>query len=116
MPIEENNELPQGLPVRSPYLAELPEPSAGKFQEVMDDRDRIREGDRLLLIIEDDEKFARILVNMAGESGFKAVVATRGDTGIAMANEFLPDAITLHVQLPVLDGLSVFDHLKRNPR
>jgi HAMP domain-containing protein/signal transduction histidine kinase/CheY-like chemotaxis protein len=98
------------------YLAPVPEPQRDASREIVDDREKIREGDRVLLIIEDDEKFARILVNMAGESGFKAVVATRGDTGIAMANEFQPDAITLDVQLPVIDGLSVFDHLKRNPR
>jgi HAMP domain-containing protein/signal transduction histidine kinase/CheY-like chemotaxis protein len=98
------------------YLAQVPEPITGDTREIADDRERIREGDRVLLIIEDDDKFARILVNMAGESGFKAVVATRGDTGIAMANEFLPDAITLDVQLPVIDGLSVFEHLKRNPK
>jgi HAMP domain-containing protein/signal transduction histidine kinase/CheY-like chemotaxis protein len=98
------------------YLAELPEPTTADSHAVVDDRERIREGDRLLLIIEDDEKFAKILVNMAGESGFKAIVATRGDTGIALANEFMPHAITLDVQLPVIDGLSVFAHLKRNPR
>jgi CheY-like chemotaxis protein len=98
------------------YRADVPEPITGSAREIVDDRERIREGDRVLLIIEDDEKFARILVHMAGESGFKAIVATRGDTGIAMANEFQPDAITLDVQLPVIDGLSVFEHLKRNPR
>jgi CheY-like chemotaxis protein len=97
-----------------PYLADVPEIASGALSEIVDDRERIREGDRVLLIIEDDDKFARILVNMAGESGFKAIVATRGDTGIAMANEFHPDAITLDVQLPVIDGISVFAHLKRN--
>jgi len=96
------------------YPESTSEPTAAA--EVSDDRERIREGDRVLLIIEDDDKFARILVNMAGDSGFRAIVATRGDTGVAMANEFAPDAITLDVQLPVIDGLAVFEHLKRNPR
>ncbi|RYZ33911.1 MAG: response regulator, partial [Myxococcaceae bacterium] len=83
---------------------------------VEDDREHIREGDRTLLIIEDDLKFARIMVQMAREKGFKALVATRGDSGLAMAHEYQPDAITLDIQLPVVDGWSVLDRLKRNPR
>jgi CheY-like chemotaxis protein/nitrogen-specific signal transduction histidine kinase len=83
---------------------------------VEDDRERLREGDRALLIIEDDLKFARIMVNLARERGFKAVVATRGDTGLSLANELQPSAITLDLQLPVVDGWSVLDRLKKNPR
>src|SRR4051794_222952 len=83
---------------------------------VEDDREHLRDGDRVLLIIEDDVKFARIMVGMAREKGFKAVVATRGDTGLALANELLPTAITLDIQLPVVDGWSILDRLKRNPR
>jgi len=83
---------------------------------VDDDREHLREGDRVLLIIEDDVKFARIMVGMAREKGFKAVVATRGDTGLALANELQPAAITLDIQLPVVDGWSILDRLKRNPR
>jgi HAMP domain-containing protein/signal transduction histidine kinase/CheY-like chemotaxis protein len=84
--------------------------------EFDDDRERIREGDRVLLVVEDDVKFARIMVGMAHDNGFKAVVALRGDTGVAMANELQPDAIALDVQLPIMDGLTVLDKLKRNPR
>src|SRR4051812_50003263 len=83
---------------------------------VEDDREHLRDGDRVLLIIEDDVKFARIMVGMAREKGFKAVVATRGDTGLALANELQPAAITLDIQLPVVDGWSILDRLKRNPR
>src|SRR5436309_8758223 len=83
---------------------------------IEDDREHLREGDRVLLIVEDDLKFARIMVGMAREKGFKAVVATRGDTGLALANELQPAAITLDIQLPVVDGWAILDRLKRNPR
>jgi CheY-like chemotaxis protein len=83
---------------------------------VKDDREHLRPGDRVLLAIEDDVKFSRILMALARESGFKVVLADRGDTGLALANELQPDAITLDIQLPVVDGWKVLDRLKRNPR
>ncbi len=95
----------------SPEAAAPPETS-----RIRDDRDDIAEEDRVLLVIEDDLKFAEILMGMARERGFKVVVATRGDTGLALANELRPHAITLDIQLPVMDGFSVLDRLKRNPR
>ncbi len=98
----------------SPPLLAQPDPTV--LRPVEDDRERLRDGDRVLLIIEDDVKFARIMVNLARERGFKAVVATRGDTGLALANELAPAAITLDLQLPVLDGWSVLGGLKKNPR
>ena len=55
--------------------------------EVADDRPRPQPGDRVLLIIEDDVSFARILLDMAREKGFKGIVATRGDGGLALARE-----------------------------
>jgi HAMP domain-containing protein/signal transduction histidine kinase/CheY-like chemotaxis protein len=83
---------------------------------IRDDREHIRAGDRVVLIIEDDETFAGLLLNMARDKGFKGVVATRGDTGLALANELLPDAITLDVRLPIMDGWQLLQKLKKNPR
>jgi len=98
-------------------LTEVPTaPDEVVSRPIDDDREHLREGDRVILIIEDDLKFARIMLGMAREKGFKAVVATRGDTGLALANELLPAAITLDIQLPVVDGWSILDRLKRNPR
>ncbi|WP_371878308.1 HAMP domain-containing protein [Myxococcus landrumensis] len=107
-PAENGHVLDAALP---PPMESLLPPLA-----VEDDREHIRDGDRVLLIIEDDLKFARIMVQLAREKGFKALVATRGDTGLSMANEFQPHAVTLDIQLPVVDGWSVLDRLKRNAR
>jgi CheY-like chemotaxis protein len=93
----------------------LSAPDPVLLRPVDDDRDRIEPGDRVLLIIEDDLPFARIMLGMAHENGYKAVVATRGDSGLALANQLKPDAISLDLQLPVIDGWSVLDRLKRNP-
>ncbi len=83
--------------------------------ELEDDREIIQTGDRTLLVIEDDTKFARILLDMVRQLGFKGLVALRGDVGLAMAQEFQPSAIVLDIRLPVLDGWMVLDRLKHDP-
>lgn len=79
---------------------------------IMDDRDHISDQDKVLLIIEDDAKFANILMEMAKGRGFKALVAMQGDHGLQMAQSYLPDAILLDIQLPVMDGWSILGELK----
>ena len=80
-----------------------------------DDRDDLQPGDRVVLIVEDDATFARTVLEVARERGFKGIVALRGDAGLALAHEFKPDAIVLDMQLPVMDGWTVLDHLKHHP-
>src|SRR5205823_9163305 len=67
---------------------------------VQDDRAAVRPGDRVLLIVENDPKFSRIVLDVARERGFKGVVALRGETALALARQFNPDAITLDIRLP----------------
>jgi len=81
-----------------------------------DDRNTIQPGDRTLLIVEDDVNFARILLDMAWEKGFKGIVALQGDTGLALAQQFCPTAIMLDIGLPVIDGWTVLDRLKHDPQ
>lgn len=80
--------------------------------QVDDDRNQLGPTDKVLLIIEDDVKFARILLDMARGRGFKALVALQGDIGLEMAKSYKPDAIILDIQLPVIDGWSVMGELK----
>ncbi|GIP30450.1 histidine kinase [Paenibacillus sp. J23TS9] len=77
-----------------------------------DDRNHIGEKEKVLLIIEDDVNFANILLDMARGRGFKGLVAMQGDVGLKMAQSFLPDAIILDIQLPVMDGWSILGELK----
>ncbi|WP_373536093.1 HAMP domain-containing protein, partial [Microcoleus sp.] len=108
------SQLPPGVSVTVPspnfHLPIAPYPSV----TISDDRENIESGDRILLIIEDDVNFARILVDMAQEQGFKALVALRSDIGLAMAREFKPTAIMLDLNLPVMDGWTVLDRLKHD--
>jgi len=82
---------------------------------IQDDRDLIVAGDRTLLIIEDDEMFATILMDQAREKAFKVVVATTGNAGLTLAKRFKPSAITLDLQLPDIHGWVILDRLKHDP-
>ena len=83
---------------------------------LFDDREDIHPGDRVLLVIEDDQPFASILLSAGHERGFKVLCASRGDEGLALARSFGPDAVTLDIGLPGLDGWTVLDQLKRDPQ
>ena len=82
---------------------------------VEDDRENIVEGDRIILIIEDDTPFAKILLNFARSKNYKVISAVRGDEGIELAQKYKPVAILLDIQLPIMDGWQVMEALKSNP-
>ncbi len=102
---------PKGIP--SPLTPSPPHPLTPS--SITDDREEIQPGDRVLLIVEDDIKFASILLDMARQQGFKGIVALGGNTGLATAREFKPDAIMLDIRLPVIDGWTVLERLKHDP-
>jgi signal transduction histidine kinase/DNA-binding response OmpR family regulator/CHASE3 domain sensor protein/HAMP domain-containing protein len=81
-------------------------------EEVPDDRNHINQGDKTILIIEDDTAFAKALLSFTRTQGYKGIVAVRGDDGIALASHFLPQAILLDIQLPIKDGWEVMEELK----
>src|SRR5207253_6109114 len=82
---------------------------------VSDDRATISDGDRILLIAEDDPNFAQILLDLARERGFKGVVAQSADRALAAAREYQPTAVTLDLRLPDADGWTILDRLKHDP-
>jgi CheY-like chemotaxis protein len=88
---------------------------SSQYSALTDDRNEIQPGDRLLLIMEDDINFARILLDVARTQGFKCLVAQGGSAGLVLAQEFKPDAIILDIRLPAMDGWTVLDRLKHDP-
>jgi signal transduction histidine kinase/CheY-like chemotaxis protein len=82
---------------------------------VADDRGTLRPGERCVLIVEDDAAFARILVDVAHEEGFRAVVAASADEGTALARAHRPVGVLLDLRLPDHSGLAVLEQLKRQP-
>jgi HAMP domain-containing protein/signal transduction histidine kinase/CheY-like chemotaxis protein len=101
-------EQPDGLPA-GPAPAPVDDAAS-------DDRDAIEEGDRVLLVIGADGALSATTADMGRAQGFRVVVATRGDDGLALAREHRPDAIVLDTQLPGIDGLAVLEELKRLPQ
>ncbi len=80
-----------------------------------DDRENIHPADRVLLVIDDDPTYARIVLDAAHERGYKVLVAARGDMGLAIARKFRPQAILLDIGLPDTTGWSVLDQLQHDP-
>jgi HAMP domain-containing protein/signal transduction histidine kinase/CheY-like chemotaxis protein len=96
--------------------AALPVHTAVKSEEViLDDRNDINEGDSVLLIVDDDPHYARILLGMARSKGFKGIVASRGQAALSLARQYRPTAITLDVFLPDMLGWTVLNNLKLDP-
>jgi signal transduction histidine kinase/CheY-like chemotaxis protein/HAMP domain-containing protein len=71
-------------------------------------------GEDVVLIIEDDAEFCKILKKMANEKGFKVLFAESGYAGIQMAAEYKPSGIILDLGLPDIDGIGVLNKLKSN--
>ena len=80
-----------------------------------DDRDRRHHPGRLILVIEDDASFAKILCDVVHELEFDCVIAATNDEGMALARELAPSGILLDVGLPDGSGLTFLDRIKRNP-
>jgi CheY-like chemotaxis protein/signal transduction histidine kinase len=89
-------------------IAEIPP------EHIPDDRDRIEPGDAVLLVVEDDPHYARIMADLAHDGGFKVLVATRGAEALALAREYRPSAVSLDVFLPDMLGWTVLSQLKQN--
>ncbi|WP_136465489.1 response regulator [Flagellimonas onchidii] len=88
-------------------------PKGKKLEAVIaDDRDQLKKDDTILLVVEDDLQFAKVLLDQARENGFKVLVTDQGDKALEHVEEYHPSAIILDMQLPVMDGWTVLKKLK----
>jgi HAMP domain-containing protein/CheY-like chemotaxis protein/signal transduction histidine kinase len=84
-------------------------------EEIEDDRHNLQPDDAVLLVVEDDPHYARVLCDLARDKGFKVLAALRGAQALTLAHEFHPSAVTLDVFLPDMLGWTVLNHLKQDP-
>lgn len=84
-------------------------------EDVPDDKDIIKEGDKVILIVEDDVNFAKALLDFSHQRGYKGVVSVRGDQALNLALIFRPVGVLLDIQLPIMSGWEVMEALKANP-
>ncbi|MGN7723680.1 HAMP domain-containing protein [Chitinophaga sp. 22620] len=84
------------------------------INEIGDDRNNIADGDKVVLIIEDDVRFAKIMQEKAHEMGLKAVVAVSFGEVFDLTNKYNPIAVTLDVKLPDASGWRILDLFKND--
>ena len=114
--------LPQILaPAATPAAVvevEPPRPRAPRpaalVRRLEDDRTQLTGARKVLLVVEDDVEFARILQELAHERDFETLVAGTAEEALRLAGDLNPHAIVLDVGLPDHSGLSVLDQLKRD--
>jgi signal transduction histidine kinase/DNA-binding response OmpR family regulator/CHASE3 domain sensor protein len=116
--IRERVEPVKSEKVKEPILHNVRKENDGRYLNyptVEDDRKIIKTGDKIVLVIEDDLKFASILVKQSNQKGFKCLAASTGEDGMVLAEKYKPDAIILDLNLPGISGEKVLSELKDNP-
>ncbi len=88
---------------------------AARAEDIPDDRESLHPDDTVLLIVEDDPHYARVLLSLARDHGFKGLVAKTGAEALALARKHKPTAVSLDVFLPDMLGWTVLNQLKRDP-
>ncbi|WP_028055747.1 response regulator [Sphingobium bisphenolivorans] len=97
-----------------PVIATRTDLGPVRARSVEDDREALTGDSRVILFVEDDPAFARILRDLAREMGFQCLLAETADEGVVLARQYIPQAIILDMGLPDHSGLSVLDRLKRD--
>jgi len=99
----------------SPLQLSVVSVSEQPLERVPDDRSDLQPDDSVLLVVEDDPRYARLVCDLARDKGFKVLVASHGMEALALAREYHPIAVSLDVFLPDMLGWTVLNHLKQDP-
>ena len=110
------------IPAVQDLIPAIADPTATATQEIQeqrreseeadDDSANIDPNDKVLLVVENDNHFSRVLLDVGHEHGFKVVIAARGSAALQMAHKYDLAAITLDINLPDIDGWRVLNSLK----
>ena len=84
-------------------------------EQIADDREDLQPDDAVLLVVEDDPHYCRILLDLARQRGFKILLARTGADALTLAHKYRPSAVSLDVFLPDMLGWTVLTQLKRSP-
>jgi CheY-like chemotaxis protein len=113
-PVEERPPAEPVAAAAGARASQAPSKTAAAPLDFTDDRETLSRGSRLVLVVEDDVAFARVLYDLAHESQFDCVVATTAAEGIDLARRLRPLGVLLDVRLPDASGLTVLEELKRD--
>jgi CheY-like chemotaxis protein len=112
-------ETPPAATAEAPApVAHAPAPAPRSYasgllpEAIEDDRGQLQPGDTVILLIEDDPAFARILADMIHRNGYRVLAAADGESGLALARNHRPTGVLLDVMLPGMDGWTVMERLK----
>lgn len=87
-------------------------PAAGVALSAGGDTATSTRGAGLVLCVDDDPTIVRLLSHQMERRGFRTVAATDGREALRQARELSPDAITLDIMMPGMDGFAVLRKLK----
>lgn len=72
-------------------------------------------GDKTILVIEDNEMNMKLVRTLLQIGKYRVLEANDAETGISMAQRYLPDLIMMDIQLPAMDGLTASRLIKEDP-
>jgi len=106
--------------VMAPFIVQneaykVPEPEVNRFTQSPAEYFLRRKKISTVLVIDDDPSVGDLMTRFLHKNGFRAIVATNADDGLAEARRHLPDVITLDVMMPGKDGWHVLKALKSDP-